>query len=144
MSSIDIEVVSSDEQLPTYAQEGDAGADLRASEEVTINPGQHLLVKTGVSAAIPDGYVGMVCSRSGLALKSGVFVLNAPGIVDSGYRGEIGVILKNFGPFPFEVKVGDRIAQLLIQKVESANFVKVDVLSETTRGDGGFGSTGTE
>jgi dUTP pyrophosphatase len=144
MSSIDIEVVSSDEQLPTYAQEGDAGADLRASEEVEILPGQHMLVKTGVSVAIPDGYVGMVCSRSGLALKSGVFVLNAPGIVDSGYRGEIGVILKNFGSFPLQVKVGDRIAQLLIQRVESANFVKVDVLDDTARGDGGFGSTGTE
>jgi dUTP pyrophosphatase len=142
MSTVDIEIVADESQIPTYATEGDAGADLRASEDTIVVPGQHVLVKTGVSAAIPTGYVGLVCSRSGLALNNGVFVLNAPGVVDAGYRGEIGVILKNLGLEALEVKAGDRIAQLLIQKVETANFVKVDALSESSRGDGGFGSTG--
>lgn len=129
---------------PTYARKGDAGADLRSTENLVIRPGETKLVKTGIRLALPDGYVGLVCSRSGLALKSSVFVLNAPGVVDSGYRGEVGVILHNSGFTNFEVKQGDRIAQLMIQKFESAEWNEVEDLDETERGTGGFGSTGKE
>lgn len=139
-----IEIIAEEGMLPIYAREGDAGADLRASEDAEILAGQQVLVKTGVRLGLPDGVVGLVCSRSGLALKSGIFVLNAPGVVDSGYRGEVGVILKNAGSSTFLVKKGDRIAQLMIQKFESPTFVQVEELSETSRGEGGFGSTGKE
>ena len=141
---MEIEIIAEDGMLPVYAREGDAGADLRSNEDVEILVGQQVLVKTGVRLGLPDGYVGLVCSRSGLALKSGVFVLNAPGVVDSGYRGEVGVILKNAGSSTFFVKKGDRIAQLMIQKFESPKFVEVETLDVTERGEGGFGSTGKE
>jgi dUTP pyrophosphatase len=141
---VEIEIIAEDGMLPVYAREGDAGADLRSNEDVEILVGQQVLVKTGVRLGLPDGYVGLVCSRSGLALKSGVFVLNAPGVVDSGYRGEVGVILKNAGSSTFFVKKGDRIAQLMIQKFESPKFVEVETLDVTERGEGGFGSTGKE
>jgi dUTP pyrophosphatase len=141
---VNIEIVAEDVSVPTYAREGDAGADLRSTESLVIRPGETKLVKTGVRLALPDGYVGLVCSRSGLALKSSVFVLNAPGVVDSGYRGEVGVILHNSGFNNFKVEVGDRVAQLMIQKFESPTFVQVSELSETNRGEGGFGSTGKE
>lgn len=142
---MEIEMIVEDESLrPEFARVGDAGADLRASHDVTLLAGQTALVKTGVKLGMPDGVVALVCSRSGLAVKNGVFVLNAPGVVDSGYRGEVGVILHNSGFNRFEVKRGDRIAQLMFQKVESPTFVIVDELSETERGEGGFGSTGKE
>jgi dUTP pyrophosphatase len=128
--------------LPKYATRGDAGADLVSSEDVRIAARQRVLVKTGIKIAIPEGYVGLVHPRSGLALKHGITVLNAPGTIDAGYRGEVGVILLNTGSLDFEVKAGDRIAQLVIQKVEYAEFEIVDALTETDRGDGGFGSTG--
>ena len=137
---VKIQVVGVD--IPTYAREGDAGADLKSAEHVVIGSREHKLVKTGVSIALPDGYVGLVHPRSGLALKHGITVLNTPGTIDSGYRGEIGVILYNTGFEPFEVNVGDRIAQLVIQKFETAEFELVDVLNETERGEGGFGSSG--
>lgn len=140
MSKVKIQVVGVN--VPTYAREGDAGADLRAAESVKIMQGNRALVKTGISIALPEGYVGLVHPRSGLALKHGITVLNTPGTIDSGYRGEIGVILYNAGFEPFEVNVGDRIAQLVIQKFETAEFEIVDVLNETERGDGGFGSSG--
>lgn len=141
---MEIEIIAEEGMLPIYAREGDAGADLRSNEDIEILANQQVLVKTGVRLGLPDGYVGLVCSRSGLALKSGVFVLNAPGVVDSGYRGEVGVILKNSGSSTFSVKKGDRIAQLMIQKFESPKFIEVETLDVTERGEGGFGSTGKE
>jgi dUTP pyrophosphatase len=124
------------------AHPGDAGADLAANETVTIAPGARALIGTGLTMAIPVGYAGFVLPRSGLAIKSGVTVSNAPGLIDSGYRGELRVGLTNHGDEPFEIVVGDRIAQLVIMKVEDPEFVEVEVLDETARGDGGFGSTG--
>ncbi len=125
------------------ATAGDAGYDLKAAESVSMAPGTRALIKTGLRLAIPPGYVGMVCSRSGLALKHGVFVLNAPGIVDPGYRGDVGVLLYNGGDRWFDINPGDRIAQLLFAKVEhpAMMFGLIDV-AETERGAGGFGHTG--
>jgi dUTP pyrophosphatase len=129
--------------VPIYAQDGDAGADLCANENVEIRAGARKLVKTGIKIAIPDGYVGLIHPRSGLALKQGLTVLNAPGTIDSGYRGDVGVILYNteFSKTAV-ISKGDRIAQLVIQKVERAKFEIVDALDDTDRGEGGFGSTG--
>lgn len=139
-----IEVVQLDPEIdpPVYALPGDAGADLCSVESVAIRPGGWALIGTGISLAIPDGYVGLVHPRSGLAVKYGVTVLGAPGTVDSGYRGEVKVNLVNYGPLPFQVVRGDRIAQLLIQRVEHAQFVRVDELPPSERGDRGYGSTG--
>ena len=128
--------------LPVYAKPGDAGADLVSAEEVVINPGETKLVMTGTSIAMPPAVVGMVCSRSGLAAKNSVFVLNAPGIVDSGYRGEIGVILHNAGQLPFSAQPGDRIAQLVFVRHVVADLNQVESLDQTERGASGFGSTG--
>lgn len=127
---------------PVYAKAGDAGADLRSTETVTIAPGERALVKTGVKLALPNGYVGLVHPRSGLAAKHGITVLNAPGTVDAGYRGEVMVTLLNTSVESFEVSRGDRIAQLLIQSVEKAQFLAVSELPESTRGETGFGSSG--
>lgn len=132
--------------MPSYATEGDAGADLVAAETLTLTPGGgRALVATGAAIAIPVGYAGFVQPRSGLAYKHGVSVLNAPGLIDSGYRGELKVLLVNTDPeTPFEVVRGDRIAQLVIQRVEHVRFVEVDELPSSERGDGGFGSTGVK
>jgi dUTP pyrophosphatase len=127
---------------PVYAKPGDAGADLRSTTAITIPAGQRSLVPTGVSIALPAGYVGLVHPRSGLAAKHGITVLNTPGTIDAGYRGEIMVILYNSSNADFEVAVGDRIAQLLIQAVETAKFVAVEKLPESERGETGFGSSG--
>jgi dUTP pyrophosphatase len=127
---------------PTYARSGDAGADLSSNEDVfTLAKGEIKAVSTGVFLAIPEGYVGLVHPRSGLALNSGITVLNAPGTVDSGYRGEIKVILINHGEDKVIFK-GDKIAQLVIQKVEQAKFIEVAELDVTERNANGFGSTG--
>lgn len=144
MSKLPVLIVAEPDFVPVYAHSGDAGADLRSAQEVVIESGARATVKTGVSIALPSGYVGLVHPRSGLAAKHGVTVLNAPGTVDAGYRGEIAVTLINHGLEPFEVKVGDRVAQLVIQAVEEAKFVLVSKLPDTHRGDGGFGSTGTK
>jgi dUTP pyrophosphatase len=129
--------------LPAYAHPGDAGADLVAAEEVELAPGARAAVRTGVALAIPDGYVGLVHPRSGLAARLGVTVLNAPGTVDAGYRGEILVILINHDrTTPVKISRGDRIAQLVVQRVERAVFQVVDELDDTARGVGGYGSTG--
>lgn len=130
---------------PKYATTGDAGADLVAAEPVTLAPaGGRALVPTGMAIAIPNGYAGFVQPRSGLAFRHGVTCLNTPGLIDSGYRGELKVLLVNTDPSePFEIERGDRIAQLVIQRVEQANFVDVDELPDSERGEGGFGSTGT-
>lgn len=143
MNTAEISITVTDPELvPIYAKWGDAGADLCAAEDITLWPGNNKLVRTGVSIALPEHLVGLVHPRSGLALKHGITVLNTPGTIDSGYRGEIGVILRNNGNHTFEVKRGDRIAQLVIQEYVRGTFVVVDALSETDRGDGGFGSTG--
>jgi dUTP pyrophosphatase len=130
--------------LPRYAREGDAGADLLASEDVELAPGGgRALVATGIAVALPAGYAGFVQPRSGLALNHGVTCLNTPGLIDSGYRGELKVLLVNTDPTtPFLVRRGERIAQLVIQRVERADFEPVEGLSESERGDAGFGSTG--
>ncbi len=129
--------------VPAYAHPGDAGADLVAAADVELPPGGRKLVPTGVAIALPDGYVGLVHPRSGLAHRLGVTVLNAPGTVDAGYRGEIFVNLVNHDPAAtVTIARGDRIAQLLVQRVEQARFRVVDELPETVRGAGGHGSTG--
>jgi dUTP pyrophosphatase len=129
--------------LPAYAHDGDAGADLTTTVEVTLAPGERALVPTGLRIALPEGYVGLVHPRSGLAIRSGLSIVNAPGTVDSGYRGEIKVALVNLDPHePVELRRGDRIAQLVIQRVERARFVEADELPVSSRGDGGHGSTG--
>ena len=130
--------------LPKYAQPGDAGCDLIAAEQTVLQPsGGRALIGTGIAIALPEGYAAFIQPRSGLAYKHGVTCLNTPGLIDSGYRGELKVLLVNTDPTtPFEVNRGERIAQLVIQKVEQAEFTEVSDLSETERGDGGFGSTG--
>jgi len=128
--------------LPAYAKPGDAGLDLRASEAATLESGGRRLVPTGVAVAIPEGYAGLVLPRSGLALQQGVTVLNAPGLIDSGYRGELKVLLVNHGIEAVAIARGERIAQLVIQPVTQARLVEVDQLPDSARGDGGFGSTG--
>ena len=128
--------------LPAYAHEGDAGMDVRSSATLDIAPGCRALVKTGLVMELPDGFEAQVRPRSGLALKHGVTVLNTPGTIDAGYRGEVGVILANFGDSPFHVECGDRIAQLVIAPVVRANIVEVESVGETERGAGGFGSSG--
>lgn len=129
--------------LPAYAHPGDAGADLVAARDVDIAPGERALVPTGIAIALPDGYVGLVHPRSGLAHRLGVTVLNAPGTVDAGYRGEILVNLVNHDRvITANISRGDRIAQLVIQRVERAHFHGVEQLPDTVRGAGGHGSTG--
>jgi dUTP pyrophosphatase len=129
--------------LPAYAHPGDAGADLSAAEDVELGPGERALVRTGIAIALPAGYAAFVHPRSGLAARYGVTIVNAPGTVDAGYRGEIKVTLLNTDrEHPVSFKRGDRIAQLVIQRVERAVFHQVDELPGSARGDGGFGSTG--
>ncbi len=138
-----IEIVRSDPAipLPAYAREGDAGLDLSAAEPVTLAPGARRLVPTGLRVAIPGGHAGLVLPRSGLAQRSGVTVLNAPGLIDSGYRGEIGVLLVNHGAQAVTIGRGERIAQLVVQAVGRATLVEVAELPPSERGAGGFGST---
>jgi dUTP pyrophosphatase len=129
--------------LPSYAHPGDAGADLYAREDVTLSPGERRLVPTGIALALPDGYVALVHPRSGLAHRTGLSIVNAPGTIDAGYRGEVQVCLVNLDPVtPIELRRGDRIAQLVIQQFEIATFVEVDDLPGSARGAGGYGSTG--
>ena len=130
--------------LPAYAHPGDAGADLVTTQDVVLEPGERAMVPTGVATALPAGYAAFVHPRSGLAHKLGVGVVNAPGTVDAGYRGEIKVLLVNHDPVePVTLSRGDRIAQLVVQRFERAQFVEVGVLPDSVRGAGGYGSTGT-
>jgi dUTP pyrophosphatase len=129
--------------LPRYAKGGDAGADIVSRIDITLQPGERALVPTGISIALPDGYAAFVHPRSGLAIKHGVTMVNAPGTVDAGFRGELQCIMINHDPQEsITFKKGDRIAQLVIQKVERAEFVEVQNLPGSGRGTGGFGSTG--
>jgi len=130
--------------IPHYQTEHSAGVDLYAAvdEDVILGEGKWQRIPTGLSVAIPEGYEGQVRPRSGLALKHGIGMLNAPGTIDADYRGEIGIILFNFSDKPFKIRRGDRIAQMVIAKIEKAKFVAVETLTETARGAGGFGHTG--
>ena len=132
-----------DVPLPSYAHPGDAGADLVTTVDVSLAPGQRVKVPTGISLALPDGYVALIHPRSGLAATAGVSIVNAPGTVDAGFRGEIEVLLVNLDPVRVaELRRGDRIAQVVFQQVERARFVEVERLPGSHRGPGGYGSTG--
>lgn len=138
-----IQRLDKDLPLPQYAKAGDAGLDVYARIDCILAPGERALIPTGIAIALPDGYVCLAHPRSGLAAKHGISIVNAPGTIDAGYRGEIQIILINTDlANNFEVKRGDRIAQLVFQKVESAIFQEVDELPTSERGAGGFGSTG--
>jgi dUTP pyrophosphatase len=143
-NEVPVLIVCDPEFVPIYAKPGDAGADLRSVEKLILKAGSRALVRTGVSIALPNGYVALVHPRSGLAAKHGVTVLNTPGTVDAGYRGELMVTLYNTDSNDFEIEVGDRIAQLVIQEVSRAKFVAVERLPDSARGDQGFGSTGAK
>lgn len=138
-----VEVLIASGRVPEYSHPGDAGADLFAAEAITLQPGERATVGTGVTIALPDGYAAFVVPRSGLAAKHGITIVNTPGTVDAGYRGEIRVILLNTDRTQaYSVAVGDRIAQLVVQPVTRARFVQVTTLPGSERGEGGFGSTG--
>ena len=132
-----------DVRVPAYARPGDAGLDLCAAESVTVEPGARVLVRTGIALAIPDGFAALVLPRSGLALRHGLTVLNSPGLIDSGYRGEVKVLVVNTDPL-VSVKLarGDRIAQLVVQRIEAVQLTEVDELPASERGTRGFGSSG--
>ena len=139
--TVDVLIIAPD--VPTYAHPGDAGADLVAAEAVRLEPGRRAMVGTGVRIALPEGYVAFVVPRSGLAAKHGITVVNAPGTVDAGYRGEIKVTLLNTdAETAYDIVVGDRIAQLIVMPVPRARFIPVESLPDSVRGEGGFGSTG--
>ena len=139
--SVDVSIIAS--QPPRYAHPGDAGADLVSTESLRLEPGQRALVGTGVRIALPDGYAAFVVPRSGLATKHGITIVNSPGTVDAGYRGEIKVTLLNTdAEQAFDIAVGDRIAQMIVMPVTRARFIPVDELPGSVRGEGGFGSTG--
>ena len=146
MTTVEIKQLENAEglDLPYYATENSAGMDLQAavSEDVTLKPNQRMLIKCGISIALPEGFEAQIRPRSGLAYKNGITVLNAPGTIDADYRGEVGVILVNLGEESFTICRGDRVAQMIIAPYTKANLQVVNKLSETARGDGGFGSTG--
>jgi dUTP pyrophosphatase len=143
MVDIQITRLDQDVPLPSYAHPGDAGADLTTTVDVRLEPGQRALVPTGVAIALPEGYVALVHPRSGLAARHGLSIVNAPGTVDAGYRGEIKVMLVNLDrDEPVTLHRGDRIAQLVVQQVERARFLEVESLPGSARGEGGYGSTG--
>ena len=129
--------------IPTYANPGDAGMDICSCESAMINPGQRKLVQTGLKIQLPEDTEAQIRPRSGLAIKNGITLLNTPGTIDAGYRGELGIIIINLGQEPFEIKPGMRIAQMVIAPVLRVESEEVDALSETARGEGGFGSSGS-
>ena len=147
MNKLDIKVVNRGHQpLPAYATAQSAGMDLRANleESIVLRPLEHRLIPTGLFISLPEGYEAKVRPRSGLAFKHGITVLNAPGTIDADYRGEIGVLLVNLSNTDFVVNDGERIAQMVIARHEQGNFIEVDQLDETERGDGGYGHTGVK
>lgn len=129
-------------KVPEYASDGDSGADVFSAQDITIRPGERQLVGTGIAIALPQGHEAQIRPKSGLALNFGMTVLNAPGTVDEGYRGEVGVVLFNTSDEDFVITKGQKIAQMVIKPVYQSNFVEVEELDETVRGEGGFGSTG--
>jgi dUTP pyrophosphatase len=145
VSQLDVLITRLDPAVPVpgYARHGDAGADLCAAEDIDLAPGERALVRTGVAIALPEGYAGFVHPRSGLAARHGITLVNAPGTIDAGYRGEIKVILLNTDlARAVSLRRGDRIAQLVVQRVENVTFREVPALPDSARGDNGFGSTG--
>lgn len=141
---IEVQRLDPDLPVPAYARAGDAGLDLRAARRVTLEPGARAQVPTGIAVAIAPGFAGFVLPRSGLALRHGLTLLNAPGLIDAGYRGEVQVLLVNHDPArAVTLERGERVAQLVIQRVGCAEIVEVDALPESERGAGGFGSTGS-
>ena len=147
MENIELKIKKIDDYdlpLPAYETKGSSGMDIRAwtEEDIVLNPGEIKLVPTGISISLPRGYEAQIRPRSGLALKHGIGFVNSPGTIDSDYRGEIGIIMTNFGSEPFTVKKGDRIAQMVIARIYQARILEVDDLDSTTRGDGGFGHSG--
>ena len=141
---VQITKIKDNAKIPSYAHKGDAGMDLYSTEDYTIKPGERVLVSTGIKIALPNGFEAQVRAKSGLALKYGLTVLNAPGTIDSEYRGEVGVIAINLGQEDYNIKAGEKVAQLVIKNVYEAELEELDNLDDTTRGDGGFGSTGLE
>ncbi len=138
-----VRILDADLSPPRYARQGDAGLDLLAAEGMTLKPGERAGVPTGIAVAIPEGYAGFVHARSGRALQEGLALVNAPGLVDSGYRGELKVVVVNLDPFePIHIARGDKVAQLVIQAVHSVELEPVENLPTSERGTGGFGSTG--
>ncbi len=142
MIQVKVNKVRPHAKIPDYAHPGDAGVDLYAASHHTLKPGERALVPTGVALAIPDGYEGQVRPKSGLAVKQGLTILNTPGTIDSGYRGEVGVILINLGQETVAIQQGQKIAQMVFARVETARLEIVERLDETSRASGGFGSSG--
>jgi len=141
---IKIKKIKENAILPHYAHDGDSGVDLYSTEDYVLKPGERVLVSTGIKMAIPKGYEGQVRPKSGLALKHGITTCNSPGTIDSGYRGEVRVIVINHGNEEFKITSGMKIAQMIFNKVEEAEFEEVEELDDTKRGQGGFGSTGLD
>ena len=140
---IPVRLLDPDLDAPRYATAGDAGLDLLAAEDISLQPGQRAAVPTGIAVAIPEGYAGFVHARSGRALKEGLALANAPGLIDAGYRGEIKVVVVNLDPASsIDIRRGDKVAQLVVQAVESIELDVVEELPASERGEGGFGSTG--
>ena len=142
MVEIKIQKIHEDAIIPSYAHTADSGADLFSIKNYTLQPGERIIVDTGLKMQIPEGYEGQIRSKSGLALRYGIKVLNSPATIDAHYRGGIGVILINLGKEPYEVRKGQKIAQIVFQEVKQADFRLSDSLEDTVRGEGGFGSTG--
>ena len=140
---VPLRVLDPELPIPRHARPGDAGIDLHARETADLAPGERRAIPTGIAVAVPEGYVGLVAPRSGLAIRSGLSIVNTPGILDSGYRGEIAVILINLGSEAVHISRGDRIAQLVVVPVATIEFEVVEQLEESERGAGGFGSTGS-
>jgi len=140
---VHIKLLDEELPMPRYQHEGDAGLDLPSRIDFVLEPGERAMIPTGIAVAIPRGYAGFVLPRSGLASRNGISLVNTPGLIDSGYRGELAIVMINTDKRePFHIKRGDRIAQLVIQQVIEATTVRVNELEETSRGEGGFGSTG--
>ena len=143
MIEIPLKLLDDGLTAPRYRHEGDAGFDLPSRVDFVLEPGERAIIPTGIALAVPRGFAGFVLPRSGLASRHGISLVNSPGLIDAGYRGEIAVVVINTDKRePFHIKRGDRIAQLVIQRIEEATLVQVDQLDETSRGAGGFGSTG--
>ena len=142
MVKVKVQKIKDNATIPKYAHEGDAGVDLHSTEDYVLKPGERILVSTGIKIAVPKGYEAQIRPKSGLALKHGITVLNTPGTIDAGYRGEVGVIAVNLGKEDYKIEKGKKIAQMIVNKVEEVEFEEVDELDNTTRNEGGFGSTG--
>ena len=142
MVEVKIQKIKKDAIIPQYAHKGDAGVDLHSTEDYLLRPGDRVLVSTGIKIALPKGYEAQIRPKSGLALKNGISVVNTPGTIDAGYRGEVGVIIINHGKEDYKVEKGKKIAQMILNKMEEARFEEVNSLDETSRNSGGFGSTG--